>query len=351
MKSFRVAERQQAVLRGLESIYRVACDPCCFADYSSDLLLCFYLISSTSQSIRLRRMALEMGQERASHWRTCYGSLPKNVDAETIMDYLVGCGVAEKLGAACRELRAEINAAAPRFNVAEFICFDPKLGPPPSDATDVCACGLMNNRGRKTCRLCKRRLVKLNRYEVAFYALTRTYFSNSFGFDIGASFTDAIRWLPAMRPYRGYKRNPDFYDIVYFVTHVVYTLNAYGVYKISCRLLPDEFQFLKNYLHEAISRDDPEMVGEFLDSLKAFGLTEKNLIIRTGVDYLLSKQNSDGSWGDYDPDDTYMRYHATWTAIDGLRDYAWRTGLSFPDLKPLLKRPRLESGNPPLSLG
>ena len=39
-----------------------------------------------------------------------------------------------------------------------------------------------------------------------------------------------------------------------------------------------------------------------------------------------------------DPCDTYMRYHATWTAIDGLRDYGWRTGLSFPDLKPLLTR-------------
>ena len=79
------------------------------------------------------------------------------------------------------------------------------------------------------------------------------------------------------------------------------------------------------------------MVGEFLDSLKAFGLTEKNRIIRTGVDYLLAKQNADGSWGDYDPRDSYMRYHATWTAIDGLRDYAWRgERLSFPNLKPLL---------------
>ena len=337
---FRVAERQQAVQRGLESIYRVACDPSNFAEYPSDLLLCFYLISSTSKSIRLRRMALEMGHERASYWRGCYGSLPKNVDAGTIMEYLTGCGVAEKLGVSCRSLRAEIKAAAPRFKVTEFICFNPKVEPPPNDATDVCECGLMNNRGRKTCRLCKRRLVKLNRYEVGFYAMTWTYFSDSFGFDIGASFADVLRWLPGMRPYRGREkgRNPIFYDTVYFVTHVVYTLNAYGVYKISWRLLPDEFQFLKDHLHEAIAMDDPEMVGEFLDSLKAFGMTEKNPIIRTGVDYLLSRQNPDGSWGDCDPRDTYMRYHATWTAIDGLRDYVWREGLSFPDLKPLLKR-------------
>ena len=115
MNSLRVAERQQAVQRGLESIYRVACDPCSFAEHSSDLLLCFYLISSTAQNIRLRRMAFEMGQERAAHWIRCYSPLPRKVDAETIMDYLVGFGAAEKLGVACPELRGEINAAAPRF--------------------------------------------------------------------------------------------------------------------------------------------------------------------------------------------------------------------------------------------
>jgi hypothetical protein len=194
----------------------------------------------------------------------------------------------------------------------------------------------MNAPGRKTCRSCKRKLPKLNRYQVGFYGLTWSYFSNSFGFDIGAPFSDVIRWLPLMRPYRGL-RSPLFYDTVYFVTHVVYTVNGYGARKISRRLFPAEFEFLVEYLPRAIARDDPEMVGEFLDSLKAFGLTEKNRIIRTGVDYLLAKQNADGSWGDYDPRDSYMRYHATWTAIDGLRDYAWRgERLSFPNLKPLL---------------
>jgi hypothetical protein len=35
--------------------------------------------------------------------------------------------------------------------------------------------------------------------------------------------------------------------------------------------------------------------------------------------------------------DTYQRYHPTWTAIDGLRDYRWRgERLSFPRIKPLL---------------
>jgi squalene cyclase len=86
--------------------------------------------------------------------------------------------------------------------------------------------------------------------------------------------------------------------------------------------------------------EDPEMLGEFLDCLKSFGLKNSHPLIRTGMDYLLSQQNADGSWGDVEAaEDIYLVYHSTWTAIDGLRDYAWRgEGLSFPKLKPLLEQ-------------
>jgi hypothetical protein len=142
-----------------------------------------------------------------------------------------------------------------------------------------------------------------------------------------------------MRPYRGYEKgnNPEFYDTVYFVTHVVYTLNDYGVYRLCGRWLPAEFEFLMENLKAAIAMNDPEMVGEFLDCLKAFGLQDKDPRIQNGISYLLSQQNQDGTWGDSNPKDMYMQYHPTWTAIDGLRDYAWRgERLSFPRLKGLL---------------
>jgi hypothetical protein len=82
---------------------------------------------------------------------------------------------------------------------------------------------------------------------------------------------------------------------------------------------------------------DPETTGEFLDSLRSFGLTTDHPLIRTGIEYLLSTQNADGSWGCTEEEDIYARYHPTWTAIDGLREYAWQgLGLSFPRLEPLL---------------
>jgi hypothetical protein len=43
-------------------------------------------------------------------------------------------------------------------------------------------------------------------------------------------------------------------------------------------------------------------------------------------------------------DDIYDRYHPTWTAIDGLREYSWRgRRLSFPKLAPLLKSKRSQN--------
>jgi hypothetical protein len=55
------------------------------------------------------------------------------------------------------------------------------------------------------------------------------------------------------------------------------------------------------------------------------------------MQFLLSRQNPDGSWGDMNETDIYHRYHPTWTAIDGLRRYAWRgERLSFPRLKAML---------------
>jgi hypothetical protein len=182
----------------------------------------------------------------------------------------------------------------------------------------------------------------MNRYEVWCYALMITYNSDRFGVRAGAPYADVIKWLPRMRPYRGRENgsNPDFIDTVYAITHLVYTLNDYSVYNLPPRLLPQEFEFLKANLKEAIAMEDPEMLGEFLDCLKSFGLKDSHKLIRMGMDYLLSQQNPDGSWGDVEAaEDIYLIYHSTWTAIDGLRDYAWRgEGLSFPKLKPLLEQ-------------
>ena len=164
-----------------------------------------------------------------------------------------------------------------------------------------------------------------SRYDILCDALITSYTGDRYGVTLGASYRDVIKWLPAMRPYRGREggANPEFYATVYAVTHVIYTQDDYSQHRLSPHSLPDEFRFLKANLTEAIALKDPETMGEFLDSLKAFGLKDRNPLIRKGRQYLLSTQNPDGSWGDTDSKDVYNRYHPTWTAVDGLRDYKW----------------------------
>jgi hypothetical protein len=329
--------RQQAISRGLAFIYRTACDPRNFAEYGFDYLGCFYGIASTSKDKALRETAMRMGRERARRWRRINPLVPDDADADEIAYLVHGSSAADKLGVPGKKIKKQLLKAAGNFTAMEYLCFDPQREPPPTDVPEECSCGNCNERGRKTCSQCHRRLTMLSRYAVWLDALIRTYIGERYGSKLGASFADVIRWLPSMRPYPACEDEQDFSWAVYAVTHVVYTLNDYCMYLLSPRWLPQEFAFLKRNLEHAIILDDPETTGEFLDSLRSFGLTENHRLIRTGIDYLLSTQNPDGSWGDMEAEGIYERYHPTWTVIDGLREYAWQgKRLSYPECEPLL---------------
>jgi hypothetical protein len=160
---------------------------------------------------------------------------------------------------------------------------------------------------------------------VWYDALITAYVGERYGVDLGASYAEVLGWLPSLRPHRG-PEAPGFYDTVYAVTHVVYTLNDYGQQRIPPGLLPAEFAFLKENLRAAVAAQDADMLGEFMDSLRAFGLDDRDAEIREGMEYLLAHQNPDGSWGDPSEKDIYLRYHPTWNAVAALSNYAWRAG-------------------------
>jgi hypothetical protein len=333
-------ERRRAVERGLEFVYRTACDPENFELWGHDYLGCFQCIWSTSKDVKLRRTARSMGQERARYWRREHAQVTPDLEAEDIAQLVFGCYAADKLGVRDHAFKEKVRAAAERFNAQDYFGFDTAHEPPPGDVPDECACGVYNERGRKTCSECKRRLIMLSPYAVWMDALTRSYTGERYGIKLGASFADVIKWLSTMRPYPAYheKDYADFYWALYAVTHIVYTLNDYSFYKLSPRCLPEEYAFLKLNLQQFIALEDAESVGELLDTMKAFGLSEDHPLIRKGLDFLLAQQNPDGSWGDLGEKNIYRRYHPTWTAIDGLREYAWRGGWIKPQsVKRLLK--------------
>jgi hypothetical protein len=328
-----------AIRRGLRFISDMAGDPAIFVEHGSDLMSCFFFISSTSKDQWLRGEALGVGRELARGWRRDYQELPRQLSPGLITDYLYGSLAAEQLGYPSRRMRDQIRAASSRYTAEDYLGFDPIKEGPPLDIPQDCECGSAGERGRKSCPSCGRRLGYKSRYAVWYEALIIAYNAQRYGIWLGASYADVLAWLPRLRPYLGYDdgSNPDFEDTAYAITHIVYTLNDYSAYLLPPGLLEQELAFLKRNLKAVIATDDPELAGEFLDSLRAFGQAGTPLV-NLGMRYLLDRQNEDGSWGDYDEDRHYGRYHSTWTAIDGLREYAWQgRKVSFQSAEAMLR--------------
>lgn len=341
MRKSKALARDKAIRRALDFIYRTACDDTIFAEWGHDLLGCFHCIASTSKDAEFAARARKLGQERARVWRRANTSVPKDADANAIANLVFGSVASNYFLIDDKALKPQIQRAASQFGGEDYYWFDAAVEPPPTDVPIDCDCGAYNPRGRTSCSSCKKPLEIYSRYALYVDALTRTYFAERLGVTLGARYREVLKWVPALRPYLGRENgaNPDFFDSIYAVTHIVYTLNGYSLYKLKPDWLPDEYEFLRANLVEAIAIQDPDAMGEFLDALKSFGLTEDHPLIRTGTDYLLETQNPDGSWGDVDAGDIYDRYHPTWTAIDGLREYAWGgERLHFPKFMPLLDR-------------
>ena len=87
-------------------------------------------------------------------------------------------------------------------------------------------------------------------FELLTDALVTAYSGDRYGVRLGASLADVTALLPRMRPYRaeGDGRNTTFIDVTYAITHVIYTLNDYGKYRLRPEWLPDEFAYLKDNL-------------------------------------------------------------------------------------------------------
>jgi hypothetical protein len=340
-------------MRGLSFIYRTALQRKNFEDYGQDYLWCFYTISEAVRDVDVRRTARRMGIERARFWRRMHRFVPADADAGMISNLAYGNDAADSLGIYDPELTKQLKREALRYKARDYLLFDPVKEEPPGDVPDECKrCGASNRRGSKVCFVCKTPLVMRTRYDVWYDALITAYVAERSGINMGALYSDVLKWLPTLRPYRAspVDAGEEFHDTVYAITHIVYTLNNYGQLKLSPRLLQPEFEFLKANLKAAIADDDADMLGEFMDSLRAFGLTTDDPLLRAGMEYYLSHQNRDGSWGDLHEKDIYMRYHPTWNAIAALSEYAWQgEGLSFPQVKPLLEEWAQAEGGPEVS--
>jgi hypothetical protein len=319
------AHSERAIKRGLNFIYRIANTPEGFDSYGSLLVCCFALVGATSRNESVRQLAKPRAQKLARRWRRLHRAVPTDATTDQVFDLVMVSYALSRLGLKDLALNAQIRAAASRFSARDLLGFDPVSEPPADDWPYPCDCGFQNQRGRKSCKQCKRRLEFQSRYRVWMEALSNTYVGERCGVIFGAPYLEVLKWLPRMRPYPvdGQQDMEVLRDAIYAVTHIVYTLNDYNTYRLRPTWLPHEFAFLKANVDSSIERNDPEVLGELLDSLKGLGLRDTHPLIRRGTKFLLERQNDDGSWGD--PDESIRtRCHTTWTAIDGLRKHAWR---------------------------
>jgi hypothetical protein len=295
-------KRKEAVLRGLRFIYQNSLEGDNFEDWGGDYLWCFHCVASTSADPELRVVAREMGTSLARKWQGEQRTLPELADAGEVGYYMSMIDVSSRLGIDNHALREHVGQGSRRFTARDYLGFDPVREAPPGGAR--------------------------SRYDIWCDALVLTYTGDGCGIPMGASYVDVLRWLPQMRPYRA--EGAEFRDMVLAITHLVYTLNDYNRYRLSPEWLPQEFEFLRENLKGPVAAGDAELLGEFVDCLRAFGLPETDAVVNSGVEYLLASQNADGSWGDIHESDVHKRYHTAWTAIDGLRDYAWCERTEWP---------------------
>ncbi len=295
--------RDTAIGRGIAFIHRVAGNREYQREYGMDLLWCLYTLSTVPADPKIRELAAPMAREAAKNWLKLHGSLRDNAGPQDLVDLATGAYAAGKLGFDTAGLVQLVGQRAGKIDVKDYFGFDPRQEGPPAGK---------------------------NRFDLWCDALITAQAGQIIGVTLGVPFPDVIRWLPAMRPYPAVAEDPDFYSTMYSITHAIYTINNYGQFAVNRECLRPEFEYLRGNLDEAIRRKDPETMGEFLDTLRAFGMTDRDAEIQRGVEYLLSTQNADGSWGDPNDKDIYNRYHSTWTAVDGLLEYRFEPAQACP---------------------
>jgi hypothetical protein len=134
-----------------------------------------------------------------------------------------------------------------------------------------------------------------------------------------------------------------FVDHAYLATHVAYVLSDYARLKLTPEDLGPVYGYLRSEFSSAIRDGSLELIAEFVDVFRLLGFDDRDDMVCQGTRFVLERQLPDGGWGGSEDGKPYDQIHATWVAVDALRDRNFLEGTPYAkfikSLGPLTKSP------------
>lgn len=251
-------------------------------------------------------------------------------------------------------LRDDIQKAINCYHVSDVMGFDPSLGQLPMTPQNHCShCSTGNSKTAVKCSNCSAVLKSKVDYGALTDALVWCYVFTDVGVLLHSKrnelvyLTGALNLLPLARCYQRIDElGHDFFKLQgYFLTHFVYVMSDWGQHPLPRHMFLEEIQFIVENMHQVIRMEEPELVGEFLQCLKIFQISEQSdpdiwKVMQFGMLYLIDTERRKGSKGVWaNPQATfYDKYHRSYCAIIGLMDYSYSGKTDEPCPQPNLFR-------------
>lgn len=339
-----------AALRGLDAALRLLLNEAnkataSFDTHGGDALFLFRFLAQRASDERVRVTALQLLKRVMARWDERHPSLSLRKGkhahhhvlcfAEAVHAKLFLCDPAT-----LPDLRDQLREALAGFRLQELIAFVP--GQLLYLPDGVCGNCLKKNNLKKStlCASCSREISPAIDYQSMFFALVWSGLFRNLDVDLKASdhccrVEDILHHMGSLRPYRSVDDigHSSFMGQAYFVTHLIFVMSDWGAHRLDPSLFAEEVVFIISNIETAIRLGDPELVGEFIHSLRILGASDADYAVRRGVGYLLQKERSlkgKGSW--VKPNRPfYQVYHSIYCAIIGLVEIDCHPVAALPD--------------------
>lgn len=174
-----------------------------------------------------------------------------------------------------------------------------------------------------------------------FYVLLHAYFLEKADvaypgkFPVSYRLLDILRYLKT-KPLANFAKDAadpsQAMQSVFLATHIAYVMSDYSRLKLDEEDAPWLYDYLRKNFQGAMQSGVVDVVAEMVDVFRSLGYTEEDSdIVRTGTEFLLERQNEDGSWGEVNVDQqsAYDNMHPTSSAIWALRGRSFVTGTPY----------------------